>query len=220
MSRFPAGEIAPTMAPRNPVRRRPASASSQPTALQRVREGGVRQLVLVIPAAYVLAAIVLAWGMLTVDGAVGDMAVPDSLRFGEENARSLLTSLTTAYLTVVALVFWVRMLAVQQSSDEFPSRILREFLTDAIQQHVMGFILGGLTYGLVVTRAVPDGGAGMPSVASTKTACSARWRRARPWSCESASGFSSSRAPHCARCGGRTVSTTRRTGSAPPSASA
>lgn len=116
------------------------------------------------PVLYAIAAIGLAVVMLLIDGAVGDQTVPGILRFGGQNGRTMLGALVGALLTVIALVFWVRMLAVQMISDEFPSRVLRHFLADRAQQETMGFIIATLVYCLVVLQAIPDENAGMDSV--------------------------------------------------------
>lgn len=148
----------------SPTRHKAATPSSQPAFLRRVREGGLSDVVFAIPALYVLGAFLLALALLTVDSALGETSVPEVLRFGEGTAQMLLSTLAGTFLTVVALVFWVRMLAVSMASEEFSSRVLRPFLNDAVHQHTMGFVVAGLTYCLVVLRAVPDQTAGMATV--------------------------------------------------------
>lgn len=143
--------------------RRHVLPSTQPTLAQSVRDGGLSQLVLAIPGLYVLGAVALVVVTLAIDAALGD-SVPLLPRFGGQNARSMLSVLAGAFVTVTALVYWVRILAVQFSADEFSSRMLRYFLDDRVQQHTLGALLGGLTYVLVVLQAVPDRGAGLATV--------------------------------------------------------
>jgi hypothetical protein len=37
-----------------------------------------------------------------------------------------------------------------------PTRVLRHFLTDRVQRHAMSFLVGALTYVILVARAIPD----------------------------------------------------------------
>lgn len=153
------------------TRRREADTSSQPTATQRVREGGLRQLVLAIPAVYVVAALLVAAITLSIDAAVGN-DVPVVPQFGGQNTRTVLGALAGAFVTVTALVFWVRILAVQFSADEFSSRMLRYFLDDWAQQHALGGLLASLVYTLAVLHALPDKSAGMATVPHLSVALS------------------------------------------------
>lgn len=139
--------------------------------LQRVREGGLRQLVLAIPALYVIGALLAAAVTLSIDAALGGdvWLLP---QFGGQNTRTLLAALAGAIVTVTALVFWVRILAVQFSSDEFSSRMLRYFLDDRAQQHALGTLLASLVYVLAVLHALPDQGAGLATVPHLSVALS------------------------------------------------
>lgn len=156
---------------RRQTRRRQADPSSQPTLTQRVREGGLSQLVLAIPAIYIVGALLGAAVTLSIDAAAGNdvWLLP---QFGAQNARTVMGALAGAFVTVTALVFWVRVLAVQFSSDEFSSRLLRFFLDDAAQQHAMGMLLGSVAYLLVVVHALPAQEAGMASVPHLSVAVS------------------------------------------------
>lgn len=131
--------------------------------VERVREDGLGQLVLAIPALYVLGALAAVAVTLGIDAALGD-DVPVVPQLGGQNARTMLGPLAGAFVTVTALVFWVRILAVQFSSDEFSSRLMRYFLDDRAQQQALGALLGGLAYILVVLQAIPDQGAAMATV--------------------------------------------------------
>lgn len=139
--------------------------------MQRVREGGLRQLVLAIPALHVLGALLAAAVTLSIDAALGSdvWLLP---QFGGQNTRTLLAALAGAFVTVTALVFWVRVLAVQFSSDEFSSRMLRYFLDDRAQQHALGALLASLVYVLAVLHALPDQGAGLDTVPHLSVALS------------------------------------------------
>lgn len=146
------------------IRRQQAPPKPKQASGHRLEDERRRRATLLIPAALTAGAIVVALGMLALDRLIGEEALPSWLHFGPDGARSLLVTLVGAFLTVVALVFWVRMMAVQLASDEFSSRLLRPFLDDRVHQEAMGAIVAGLAYCLVVLRAVPDGSAGMTHV--------------------------------------------------------
>lgn len=147
-----------------PVRREPATPGLPQTWVERVRQRGLSQFPVAVPALLAIAGAVVAMAMLTLDSVLGEEPVPSLLRFGEENARSLLAAVSGGLLTVVVLVFWVRMVAVQTSATLFSTRTVQTFLHDRFQQVTMGTVIGALSYMLVVMQAVPDGPAGMTSV--------------------------------------------------------
>lgn len=123
-----------------------------------------RQSPLNAPVSYALGGVLAALIMVGVDAAIGEQAIPGWLRIGPSLARSSLVGLVTSFLFVVSVVFWVRVWAVQMSAQPVMSRVLTQFLTDRVQRHSMGFIIGAMTYGLTVVRAVPQTGAGMDAV--------------------------------------------------------
>jgi uncharacterized membrane protein len=125
---------------------------------------GCSQVTLAIPVLFGLAGAGLGAVLLAVDGVVGPDALPRWLRFGQDNARALLSSVIGGLLTVVVLIFWVRMVAVQMTSSMFSASILQTFLHDRFQQMVMGAVIGALTYTMVVSQAVPDAGVGRAAV--------------------------------------------------------
>ncbi|MDP1846995.1 MAG: DUF2254 family protein [Solirubrobacteraceae bacterium] len=119
--------------------------------------------VIALPAVYVGAAAALAGGLLALDAALGD-SIPAVLRVGPSTAQSLLVSFAGTFLTVVAVVFWVRIYALQMSAEGLSSRVLRSFMTDRVQRHSMAFIIGTIAFVLVALRGVPDRGAGLATV--------------------------------------------------------
>jgi uncharacterized membrane protein len=131
-----------------PTRREPAV----PT-----RATGTRPLdrPLPVPLLYVGAGVLLAIVTLAIDRSIGD-AVPGWLRLGHQTALSLVTGFGSGLLFVVSVVFMVRIYAVQMSAEPFSARVLRHFLTDRVQRHAMSFLVGALTYVILVARAIPD----------------------------------------------------------------
>lgn len=146
------------------ARRGAAAPRREPTWLQRVREGGLSQVMLAIPVLLALAGVGLAAALLTVDAVVSPEVLPGWLRFGQDNARALLTSVVGGLLTVVVLIFWVRMVAVSMASSMFSASVLQAFLRDRFQQVVMGAVIGAMAYTMVVSQAVPDAGVGRATV--------------------------------------------------------
>lgn len=150
--------------PRHPSRQHAASPSRAYLLYWRVREGGVKRLMLVIPMLLALGGAALAAIMLGVDRTVDETQLPGWLQFGEENSRTLLGAVVGGLLTVVVLVFWVRILTVQMTASAFSARQLQGFLRDRFQQVAMGLVIAALVYLLVVGQALPDGPEGLPTV--------------------------------------------------------
>lgn len=117
-----------------------------------------------VPIAYIVAGFVLALAMLALDAGVGEGDLPSWTHVGPETARSSLIGMVTSFLFVISVVFWVRIWAVQMSARPVLARVLSQFLTDRVQQHAMGFIIGAIAYVVTVVRAVPEQGAGMDAV--------------------------------------------------------
>jgi uncharacterized membrane protein len=115
---------------------------------------GFRNSLFFFPALFVLAAFVLSQGMIALDGSLATEDVPDPLRFTVDSARSLLSAVATATITVAGIVFSLNGVAVQLASSQFSPRVLRTYMRDRFQQTVMGIMVGTFTYALLVMRAV------------------------------------------------------------------
>lgn len=76
---------------------------------------------------------------------------------GAEGARTMLGAISTSMLTVTTLVFSVTMVAVVQTSNAYSPRILREYLSDTSNHHVMGILIGTFLYALLVLLSVESG---------------------------------------------------------------
>ncbi|MBA2437810.1 MAG: DUF2254 domain-containing protein, partial [Acidimicrobiia bacterium] len=129
----------------------------------RLRAGfeAFRDSLFFLPALFVLAAVVIAQGMLALDSRVSLGSVPTFLRFTVDSARALLATVAGATITVTGIVFALTALSVQLASSQFSPRVVRGFLRDRFVQAAIGFMSGNFTYALVVLRAVrtPDGDA-------------------------------------------------------------
>jgi uncharacterized membrane protein len=82
------------------------------------------------------------------------------LHVGTSVAQSLTTGFGTSLLFVISVVFMVRMYALQMSAEPLSARVRRRFLTDPVQRHAMGALVGSMTFAILVARAIPDPNAG------------------------------------------------------------
>jgi uncharacterized membrane protein len=114
----------------------------------------VRQSFFVLPALFVLAACVLAEGLLVVDSTISSQYLPPVFHTTVENARSLLGTIAGAVITVTGLVFSLAVVALQLASSQFSPRVLRVLFRSRFQQMVMGFMVGTFAYCLLVLRGL------------------------------------------------------------------
>lgn len=108
-----------------------------------------RQTFWLVPAACVVVALVLALGLPRFD-------VSTRLLFpgGPESARSFLSSITTAMISVTGLVFSITIVALQLAAGQFSSRVMRDFLRDRTIQFTFGVFVATFTYAMVLQRSV------------------------------------------------------------------
>lgn len=123
-----------------------------------------------VPAILVLGAVGLATAVIGVDANV-------KLRFVEEwpllfgagaaGSRGLLTAVASSMITVAGVVFSITIVALSLTSSQYTSRVLRNFMSDRINQMVLGVFVGIFAYCLVVLRTIRgvDEGAFVPSLA-------------------------------------------------------
>lgn len=104
-----------------------------------------------VPAGCVLVALALALVLPEVEG-----LVPASLVFpgGPESARSFLSSITSAMISITGLVFSITIVALQLAAGQFTSRVMRDFLRDLLIQWTLGIFVATFTYAMVLQRAV------------------------------------------------------------------
>lgn len=134
----------------------------------------VRGSLFYVPSGYVVAAAGLAWALQLLDPVVV-AALPEQAWLFEvtvASARSLLSTIAGATITVAGIVFSVTVVSVQLASSQFSPRVLRGFLRDRLQQNVIGIVVGTFTYCLLVlatTRLTgpDDEGALAPSLPVT-----------------------------------------------------
>jgi uncharacterized membrane protein len=99
----------------------------------------------------------LAIGLVALDGWLDGRdttKVPPILQIDPDDARAMLAAILGAMLTVVSLAFSLVMISVVQMSNAYSPQLLRSHLSDALNQHVLGILLGTSLYALLVLRSV------------------------------------------------------------------
>lgn len=114
------------------------------------------------PALWMIVFFGLAFGLVAfdiwLDRRVDVQQIPRLLRSNPDDARALLAAIAGAMLTVVSLAFSVVMLAVVQMSNAYSPRLLRLYIGDIYNQHVLGILLGTFVYCLIVLRSIRQAG--------------------------------------------------------------
>lgn len=86
-----------------------------------------------------------------------NLEIPWFLVGGAEGARTMLGAIASAMLTVTSLAFSLMMVTVVQTANAYSPRILRQYLADKDNQHVLGILIGTFLYSLLVLRSVRSG---------------------------------------------------------------
>ena len=113
-----------------------------------------------VPALIVLAAGALAVFAIELDGAIGSEALaryPKLFGAGAEGTRQLLSAIASSTITVAGVVFSITIVALSLTSGQYSPRVLRSFMQDRINQHVLGVFLGIYVYCLLVLRTIRGG---------------------------------------------------------------
>ena len=104
---------------------------------------------------FVLAALVLAQVTSSVGDQLAQLPGADLLfQGGYESARSILSSIASAAITLTALVFSITMLVLQLAASQYTPRLLRSFLKDRNSQFTLGVFAGTFTFALAALRTI------------------------------------------------------------------
>lgn len=114
----------------------------------------VRSAFGLIPALCVVAAIVLAVGLFSVDQAIGSLRVAFLFPGPPAAARGLLSSIIQAMIAFTGLVFSITIVVLQLTSSQFSPRVLHTFLRDRTIQWSLGVFVATFVYAIMVDRAV------------------------------------------------------------------
>lgn len=114
----------------------------------------VRNSLWIVPALFVVLAIVLGVAIPTVDQ---HTKITIGISFGSDAARGVLGAIAGGMITFTGFVFSILLLAVQFGSSQFSPRMLRRFLRDPTTKVALGMFMATFVYALVVLRIVGTG---------------------------------------------------------------
>ncbi|MCG6876108.1 MAG: DUF2254 domain-containing protein [Betaproteobacteria bacterium] len=118
---------------------------------------GLRTSYWFIPGLLAVVAAALAATLIAVDVAVQGRELAGLGRFamvGPDGARTLLSTIASAAITVAALVFSITMVVLNMASAQFGPRLLPNFMRQKATQLVMGVFVGTFLYCLLTLAAV------------------------------------------------------------------
>lgn len=122
-----------------------------------------------VPSVFLLAAIVLAQGMIALDTRLPkDFSSPwtsFAYRVGIDGSRSMLSAIGTSMLAVAATAFSITISVVVTASSTYGPRLVGNFMADRGNQMVLGVFVATFLYSLLVLRTIrsADDEAGLPA---------------------------------------------------------
>ena len=128
----------------------------------------------VVPAAEIVAAVILFVITYALDRAAYDgvFAVPGWAISGSPDvARTVLTAIAAAVITVIGVVFSIVIVALTLTSTQFGPRMLRNFIRDRGTQLTLGTFVATFVYAVLTLGSVGQGskGAFVPHISVTTT---------------------------------------------------
>ena len=121
------------------------------------RRDALRTNLWFVPMVEVLCAIALYFITHAVDEAAyhGTVTLPSWMHFGSADAaRTILTALAAAVITVVGIVFSITIVTLTLASTQFSPRILVSFVRDKATQWTLGIFLGTFSYCMAALPSV------------------------------------------------------------------
>ncbi|SEE94004.1 DUF2254 domain-containing protein [Ruania alba] len=106
-----------------------------------------------LPLAICLVAVVIGAAMPEVERVFADQ-LPGVFDGGPEGARSVLSTIASAMISVTGLVFSITMVVLQLASSQFSPRVLGNFLHSRITQMTLGVFVASFIFSLTVLRVV------------------------------------------------------------------
>lgn len=110
-----------------------------------------------LPTLMLLAAAGVAILLLRVDSTV-DPGIHNSIGWaysgGPQGARSLLTTIAGSMITAATVTFSLAAVALSIASQQYGSRVLRNFMRDRITQVLLGTFISTFIYSVLVVRAI------------------------------------------------------------------
>ncbi|CAM3595720.1 DUF2254 domain-containing protein [Nocardioides marinus] len=108
----------------------------------------------VVPATWCLMALGLGLALPYVELTWLVDRVPLLFPGGVDGARSVLSTIAGAMISVTGLVFSITMVVLQLAASQYSPRVLRTFLEDRLTQHTLGAFAASFVYALTVLRSV------------------------------------------------------------------
>lgn len=101
-----------------------------------------------IPTLFVVAAVALAFLLPQLDARFASQMSEHApgLRMQGDTARSTVSSIASAMITVTGVVFSITLVALSIASSQFGSRLLRVFMSDHVTHVTIGYLVGGSVY--------------------------------------------------------------------------
>jgi uncharacterized membrane protein len=123
-----------------------------------------------VPTLLVAAAIALALVLVDIDSRSSysyGTHWPRLFGAGADGARGLLSTVASSMITVAGVVFSITLVSLSLAATQYTSRVLRNFMSDRVNQVVLGVFVGIFAYCLVVLRTIRGGDEGsfVPSLA-------------------------------------------------------
>jgi uncharacterized membrane protein len=113
-----------------------------------------------LPLVCVSAGVGLAVALLSIDRSSGFHTVGTSVTGSAASVQTILTSSSTALVTLTSVVLSLTLVAVQLAMGQFSPRIVRAILHDRRSQLAIGLFIGSFAYSMTVLREVKTSGAG------------------------------------------------------------
>lgn len=111
----------------------------------------LRNSIWIVPAAFVLVAMVMGVLFPDIDEATGVVIGVD---YGASAAQGMLGAMAGGMITFTGFVFSILLLAVQFGSSQFSPRMLRRFLRDPTTKISLGMFMATFIYALLVLRTI------------------------------------------------------------------
>ena len=127
----------------------PASGTARRPLVPRWRRESLRTTLWLVPSIMVVGACLLFLATYVIDRAAADgrITLPDWLNSGGPDvARTVLTAIAAAIITVVGVVFSIVILALTLASTQFGPRLLRNFIRDLGTQVTLGAFVATFVY--------------------------------------------------------------------------
>lgn len=119
-----------------------------------------------VPMALSFTAVILGILMPLFDRVVSPY-LPVFFDAGASGARSTLTTIAQAMISVTGLVFSITMVVLQLASSQFTPRVVGNFQDSRIVQFTMGTFIGTFLYALTVVRSVKNEPEFVPQISTT-----------------------------------------------------